>query len=326
MKALVTGGQLLDTLATAHQTGLVPTTVVGAPASYVSSRVAAWRLLHDIPYAYLVPDDTMLPAESIRFFHVDPAWLDALAEAALGLGADAPTWQTRAPQVLPATRRSVLGSMRQVRDVRRGRIVVGDGPSDLPWPPPAGQPDEAVEDPPVTGFLLRSALVSRWHGLQVRAWTTAAVPSGADPAVHAAEHPERVVPILRLERLSPGVLIALFGGVPRLVWLEEPHHGVQLGVDVAAAVPHLPAGPPTGTGREIQRLHSVAVRDEEGQPTGQVVSVPMRAGARPGVVDVKELAAALDAARPLPAPRGGAGMSLALLQPPARQRFAGGAR
>ncbi len=320
MKALVTDGQLLGTLATVHQSGMVLTTAPGAPTPYVSSRVAAWRLLHDVPYAYLVPADTMLPAESIRFFHLDPGWLDTLTEAALALGTDPPTWQVRAPRMLPAARRSVLGSMRQVREVRRGRIVVGDGPADLPWPP-AQQSDDPVEEPPVTGFLLRSALVSRWRGLQIRAWTTAAVPSGADPAQLAAQHPERVVPILRLERLSPGVLIVLFGGVPRLVWLEEPHHGVQLGVDVAAVIPDIPAR----TGKDIQRLYSVAVRDEEGRPTGQVVPVPMREGARPGVLDVRELAAALDAARPLPAPRGGAGMGLALLQPPARQRFAGSA-
>ena len=36
---------------------------------------------------------------------------------------------------------------------------------------------------------------------------------------------------LRLERLSPSVLVALLPGNPELVWCEEPHHGVQFGVE-----------------------------------------------------------------------------------------------
>src|SRR5260370_7288859 len=35
---------------------------------------------------------------------------------------------------------------------------------------------------------------------------------------------------MRVGGLSPGVLIALFEGVPQMVVCEEPHHGVQFGV------------------------------------------------------------------------------------------------
>lgn len=337
MKAIVAAGELLSALATEHRptTGPAPppTAAPGMPSPYVLQRLASWRLLHDVPFAYLVPAATLLPAEGIRFFHLDTAWLDALTDAALALGTDAPTWEVRAPRVLPVTRRPLLGSMRWVREVRRGRVVVDGGPGGLPWPPDPSWPPEGTAEPgtppvppPVTGFLLRSALVSRWRGTQVRAWTTPGVPLGADPGSYAAQHPDHVVPILRLERLSPGVLIVLFGGQPRMVWLEEPHHGVQLGVDVAFRDKPVPTVSGSG-GREREPLlsYSVAVRDESGRPTGQVVPVPMRPGAAPGVLDVRALAEALDIARPLAEPRGGAAMGLALLQPPARQRFAGSA-
>jgi hypothetical protein len=124
------------------------------------------------------------------------------------------------------------------------------------------------------------------------------------------------------------VLLALFAGAPELVWLEEPHHGVQFGVDPALDRPG-PAGPVPGTplpaGRTALKRYNVPVRDESGNPTGRVVAVPMRAGAAAGVLDVAALAAALDEARPLAHPRGSAALGLALLQPPARQRFAGSA-
>ena len=40
------------------------------------------RLLHGVPFSYLVPDAGLLPLESIRFFHLDRAWTDALVQGA----------------------------------------------------------------------------------------------------------------------------------------------------------------------------------------------------------------------------------------------------
>lgn len=42
--------------------------------------------LKGIPLRYLVPDEKLLPRESIRFFWVDPMWLDRMANGALTLG------------------------------------------------------------------------------------------------------------------------------------------------------------------------------------------------------------------------------------------------
>ena len=33
------------------------------------------HLLYGVPYNYLIPDDNLLPEESIRFFHVDKDWV-----------------------------------------------------------------------------------------------------------------------------------------------------------------------------------------------------------------------------------------------------------
>ena len=266
---------------------------------YVGHALARWRLLHDVPFRYLVPDARLLPMESIRFFTLDGAWLDALAAGALAMGGAGTRDMARSRVMFSAARQAADAHQRSVRDVARGRITL-DGL--------ARTTGSRVAADVVSGFILRSGLVSGWPGMQLRAWASddpAQVPPQADPAVLEAADPALVVPILRLERLSPSVLLALFAGVPRLLWIEEPHHGVQYGVQVAAGGP------------------TVALRNEAGQDVGPQIPVPMRAGpgSVPSVVNVSQLAHALDTARPLAAPRGSAALALSLLQAPARQRF-----
>ncbi|QDO46966.1 hypothetical protein FNV62_55050 [Streptomyces sp. RLB3-17] len=52
--------------------------------------VTAWldrlALLEMIPFEHLVPDERMLPVESIRFFYVDPGWVQATTDGALSVG------------------------------------------------------------------------------------------------------------------------------------------------------------------------------------------------------------------------------------------------
>ena len=43
-------------------------------------------LLEGVPFHYLVPDERMLPFESIRFFQVDPIWVECLVDGAFSIG------------------------------------------------------------------------------------------------------------------------------------------------------------------------------------------------------------------------------------------------
>ena len=265
--------------------------------AYVTHALARYRLLHDIPFAYLVPDMRLLPLESVRFFTLDPEWLDALAEGALQAGGSGSRERRRAESAAPAAMIAAQNATGLVRQVGIGRLVVGATLLD----------NSAAEGPAVvSGMLLNSALVSGWPGLKLCAWRSAApadVPLGIDAGELAQARPELVVPLLRLERLSPSVLLVLFDGIPRLVWLEEPHHAVQFGLEEA------------GSG------YQVALRDQQGHNIGNTVTVPMRSGVTQGVVDVAGLAAAMDQAQPLVRPRGSAALALQLLQAPSRQRF-----
>jgi hypothetical protein len=61
------------------------TTTVDVPAD-----ITAWfdglSLLRGVPFNYLVPDERMLPAESIRFFQLDRFWVDCLLDGAFSIG------------------------------------------------------------------------------------------------------------------------------------------------------------------------------------------------------------------------------------------------
>src|SRR3984885_3921005 len=44
------------------------------------------KLLYGIPFNYLVPDEQFLPMETLRFFQVDPDWINSLTDGALSVG------------------------------------------------------------------------------------------------------------------------------------------------------------------------------------------------------------------------------------------------
>jgi hypothetical protein len=119
-----------------------------------------WKL-EGVPFNYLVPDERMLPAESIRFFRVDRAWIRCLADGAFSIGRVASS------------------------DVEADASHGEDGPTaDFPST--------------LTGFLMRSEVVSGWPGLIVDGYSD--------------RDGNRRVEKLRLERLASGVLLCIFEG------------------------------------------------------------------------------------------------------------------
>ncbi|MCB9285187.1 MAG: hypothetical protein H6563_14010 [Lewinellaceae bacterium] len=115
-------------------------------------------LLKGLPFNYLVPDERMLPVESIRFFSLDQDWIDCLIDGAFSVG-----------RVTPGN-----ASMDKILQARLS-------------------PSKTV-----SGFLLRSYVVAGWPTLNVE---------GSSNLPKEAE-----LPMLRMERLSPSVLLCLFEG------------------------------------------------------------------------------------------------------------------
>jgi len=278
-----------------------PLQPAGALPPYMESFLAHIRLLVGVPFEYLIPDDRLLPPESIRFFYVDRSWTDRLVDGALAVGQigsrEAAHYQARAgglTQLLDQSERMVRSLQRKVEfDTAKAESDGVHRPADV-----------------VTGLVLRSSAVTHWPHMDVRAYdrTIKEPYDTADPEVIAHQ-----LKTLRIERLAPSVLIALFEREPRMVILEEPHHGVQFGI------------------RHIGQRTAVPLRDGRGNQlrvgnSSVPITVPTRSR-HADVVRVKALRDALQAARaahPTAVEQtGAAAFAISVLDPPWRQHFEG---
>lgn len=167
--------------------------------------LARLRLFYGIPFEYLVPDERLLPVESIRFFYVDRNWSDRMVDGALSVGKTTSREFSHHHAVFDAVVKTLDDEERRVRArLRRSSEQIGSG--------------KAAD---LTGFLLRSQAVANYPGIEVRAY------QGEE------NQNERIaLRLLRMDRPGPDVLLCLFDGVPDIVDIEEPREGIQFGVDI----------------------------------------------------------------------------------------------
>lgn len=166
----------------------------------ISHYLSELRLLKDVPFPYLVPDETLLPPESIRFFHLDENWLNALTDGALSIGRvaklDAQTDYQCFETITQAATEKLSCS-------RFEKMHVNHRCSENAAP---------VSSEVRTGLLLRSQLVGKWNGLEVFAY------NGDTP-----------INILRMEKLSHDILICIFDGELTKFVISEPKTSLRFG-------------------------------------------------------------------------------------------------
>lgn len=175
-----------------------------SPLVYIQNWLAELCLLYGVPFANLAPDARMLPPESLRFFYVDPNYVEALVSGALSIGLQSSRdslWQDSARSVLRAAMARALPS---IRAKKTGRALAADFPT-----PPISTT--------IAGLLLRSAMVADWPGLEVRGYSDAA---GTQPLT-----------LLRMDRLAPDVMLCLFPSAPARVEISEPKEGLAFGYE-----------------------------------------------------------------------------------------------
>jgi hypothetical protein len=166
-----------------------------AAQSNLPDHLLAWLadlyLLRGVPFWYLVPDERMLPPESLRFFLVDNQWLACVIDGAMSLGR--------------ATRSAYEHDLRFAEQYFR---QVQDA---------AAQQNKAPEaDKTLSGFLLRSGAVKGWWpGIR------------ADGFGPAGNGKRPLLKLLRLDRLSDSTLLVLFDGVVASVDIHEPLEGIH---------------------------------------------------------------------------------------------------
>jgi hypothetical protein len=235
--------------------------------------LARLRLLHGVPFSYLVPDAKLLPIESIRFFYIDRAWTDALVQGALSVGTISTADRAQLAAVYPHVRAEVDVAERTIRQPRGEKLLQGAGGT-------------------ITGFLLRSRAVSGWPNLHVRAYSRDVLEDDV-LSTEAESHPSRMK-VLRMERLAPAVLLVLFDGVPEVVHIEEPRQGIQFG---ARLDPEDPPAQRRAKVRMRDNLTGATVPPKDDFTDANSVRVPFRPGA-PGVINIAVLRDRLAASSP----------------------------
>jgi hypothetical protein len=188
-----------------RQTALLdPAAANALSATDVPEPIVRWlaqaMLLYGVPFEYLVPHPAMLPQESFRFFYIDRNWLYRLAEGAASAGIGSSRDALTILPVLDETAFRAASRAVGIRAALRGK--------------PAPAADEIVPDV-WTGFLLRSAVVQGWPGMDVV----------------AVDDAGKTLRLLRIDRLSPTVLLCLFLGVPARIDIMEPPETLHFGVN-----------------------------------------------------------------------------------------------
>jgi hypothetical protein len=178
------------------------------PEALMATWLAELALLKSVPFHYLVPDERMLPPESVRFFQIDASWLQCLHDGALSIGrvTDADLSHERAFQ--PVFQANTERATAVARPQARRLLAQGNA---SPWVRP------------MSGFLLRSEAITQWPDMEVEA------KAGKEAAV-----------TLRQQRVGP-VLLCLFDRVVDSVALHQPAEGVHFGflaADAGAAKKH----------------------------------------------------------------------------------------
>ncbi|NLR77299.1 hypothetical protein [Chitinophaga eiseniae] len=149
--------------------------------------------LKGIPFKYLVPDEKYLEKESLAFFYVDANWMAALMDGALSIGRSNRSQliidQAMAGNFLPAAY-----DVQQKVQVQEEDFFVLN----------------------VTGFLLRSNLVSGWRGIEIAAY----------------DNQDQLLPAFRFERIDEDIFLGIFNGNVARVVITQPYEGLHFGVKI----------------------------------------------------------------------------------------------
>jgi hypothetical protein len=261
----------------------------------VPADIAAWlgRLLTlaGVPFGYLVPDDGMLPPESIRFFRLDERWVTALLDGAFSLGRNLTAEASGASANLDRALTGPVTASARAAAPLRPRAGVAAPSADSAW----------------TGFLMRSRVVAAYPGLGVNVYPRGQTPASGNPVL---------LPVRRLDRLGPAgdTLFCLVHGDAYQVDVHEAPELLHYGIDTYQE-PTAPGQAPAAT----KQLRSFT-RQADGTVTlGPVIVPPVRIGQAfrtrsPRVVRMTDLAAALTAANNPAQPIDSAEMGFAMTE------------
>jgi hypothetical protein len=172
---------------------------IPAPVAAFLGRLA---LLHGVPFSYIVPDQNLLPPASLKFFRIDPQWINALLGGALSVGRGATI-----RVMLDRAMSGVYGS-----DLLQQARVASAEKRGLPTPKPPAHGRDPERTDSFSGFLLRSHILEGWAGTEVRAYRAK---GGQELAM------------LRLDRITADLLFGLVDGQIGALEITQPPEGLH---------------------------------------------------------------------------------------------------
>lgn len=160
----------------------------------LSDWLAQLKLTTPLPLNYLVPEENMLPPGSLRFFGVDPNWMDCLIDGACSIG-----------RFNPKDLNEEAGLFKTLNDLS-DRAAAAARERDTPSQAKPGS---------LTGILLRSDLLVHWPGLEITGY----------------DRDDKALPIYHMRDLAPDNLLCLFKGEIHRLEIHHPSEGLHFGVD-----------------------------------------------------------------------------------------------
>lgn len=183
------------------------------------------KLLYGVPFNYLVPDNSFLPPETIRFFTIDPDWMSALIDGALSIGrhyGGADTAPVSIHSDLAHHRMLHTHPDRVVGNVRRRQIGL-----------PEAAPAQVQGAAGMSGFMLNSAAVKGWKSIDVAGYQKGSSPYDYEQNRIPASSVQSM-DIRRLVRLSPSVMLGIFSGQLYELVLHQPPEAIHFGFQTVA--------------------------------------------------------------------------------------------
>lgn len=234
------------------EVGALLNDVEGQELETIVGWLARTSLLYDVPFDHLVADTRMLPLESIRFFYLDRSWIDSLVDGAMSIGVQS----SKDSCYYQITKNLIRDSVDTLAlDLREQLLGMAPTAKD-------------TLDGVIAGFLLRSAVLEQYPGIEVRGYK--AIGRNADGTPQGSGRMQ----VLRMERLSPNVLLCLFPDAPAWIEFDEPAEGLCFGVEPVEATLEIALRDPANGDVKPNLTYTLDPKaDFRGDPAARVLNI-----------------------------------------------------
>ena len=194
---------------------------------------ASLHLLRYAPVSYLIPDDAMLPPESMRFFYIDENWISAYVDGALSIGRNNSRDREHDSFMFNFLNSHARDCSAAVRSRKLNKPVLT----------PASNSESSVR----SGFLINSQLIRGWPGMEITCFNN-----------------KLPLNLLNLTHIGDSILFCIVDGEIDEVELAEPEEGLHFSFEEIDGKPvrRLASLAKGEAGKSLEKFEPIVFRDE----------------------------------------------------------------